>query len=215
MSKPNPVTMKRSFIFVLFLTSGMLFSSCGNKEQEKDEAQEEKAKEDSPADALQAFADKAKAIGDRETVDPVDFRKLKELLPEKLGGLDRKESTGEKSGAMGFTVSTAEAKYKGSGDESVDIEIVDTGGIAGVSTMALAAWSIAEIDKETETGYEKTTTIDGYKAFEKYNNESKSGEINVLVADRYLVNIEGDNLSIDQIKSFLSELDLGKLAKFK
>jgi hypothetical protein len=206
--------MKTTFIFAFFLSSVLLFSGCGNKEKEEEEKKEEAEKSDSPADALQAFADKAKAIGDRETVDPIDFRKLKELLPEKLVGLDRTEATGEKSGAMGFTVSTAQGKYK-TGEESIDVEIVDTGGIAGVSTMALAAWSMAEIDKETTNGYEKTTKIDGYKAFEKYNTESKSGEINVLVGDRYLVNIDGNNISIDQLKEVLKEIDLAKLSDLK
>lgn len=204
--------MKTSFIAVL-LSSALLLTSCGSNQEEK-EAQE-KAEAQSPADALQAIADKAKKMGDREAVDPVDFRKLKDLLPENLAGMSRTEATGEKTGAMGFTVSTAQAKYKGSADESLDIEIVDTGGIAGVSTMALAAWSIAEIDKETTHGYEKTTTLDGHKAFEKYDNESKSGEINVLVADRYVVNVEGDHVTVDQIKEALKGIDLGKLGDLK
>ncbi|MDR6803271.1 hypothetical protein J2Y45_000541 [Dyadobacter sp. BE34] len=204
--------MKTSFI-AAFLSCALLLTGCGSKQEEKEA--EEKAAADSPADALQAIADKAKEMGDRKAVDPVDFRKLKDLLPETLAGMSRTEATGEKTGAMGFTVSTAEAKYKGSSDESLDVEIVDTGGIAGVSTMALAAWSIAEIDKETTTGYEKTTTIEGYKAFEKYNNESKSGEINVLVADRYVVNVEGNNLSVDQLKDALKAIDLSKLNDMK
>lgn len=204
--------MKTSFIAVL-LSSALLLTSCGGNQEEK-EAQE-KAEAQSPADALQAIADKAKKMGDREAVDPVDFRKLKDLLPENLAGMSRTEATGEKTGAMGFTVSTAQAKYKGSGDESLNIEIVDTGGIAGVSTMALAAWSIAEIDKETTHGYEKTTTLDGHKAFEKYDNESKSGEINVLVADRYVVNVEGDHVTVDQIKEALKGIDLDKLGDLK
>ncbi|MCE6988456.1 hypothetical protein [Dyadobacter sp. CY323] len=205
--------MKTSLIFTFFLAASLVLSGCGNKQEETET--EEEASEKSPADALQAFADKAKEMGNREAVDPVDFRKLKEILPEELSGLKRTESTGEKSGAMGFTVSTAEGKYRGNSDESIDVEIIDTGGIAGVSTMALAAWSMADIDKETTTGYEKTTKIDGYKAFEKYNNESKSGEINVLVGDRYLVNIEGNNVSIDQIKGILKEIDLSELAALK
>lgn len=200
--------MKTSFI-AAFLFCTLLLTGCGSNKEEK-----EAAASDSPADALQAIADKAKAMGDREAVDPVDFRKLKDLLPEKVAGMARTEATGEKTGAMGFTVSTAQAKYKGS-DNTLNIEIVDTGGIAGVSTMALAAWSIAEIDKETTTGYERTTQIDGHKAFEKYNNESKSGEINVLVADRYVVNVEGDNVSVDELKEALKDIDLAKLGELK
>lgn len=191
----------------------MLLTSCEGKKEK--EAEEKAAENGSPADALQAIADKAKEMGDREAVDPIDFRKLKDLLPETLAGMSRTEATGEKSGAMGFTVSTAQAKYKGGSDESLDIEIVDTGGIAGVSTMALAAWSIADIDKETASGYERTTTIDGHKAFEKYDNQDKSGEINVLVADRYVVNVQGDNVTVDQLKEALNGIDLNKLGELK
>jgi hypothetical protein len=208
--------MKTSFILAFVLSSGLLFSSCGSKQEEKEQEEEKADEAKSPVDALQAFADKAKEMGNREAVDPIDFRKLKELLPEKVSGLSRTEATGEKSGAMGFTVSTAAGKYSGGdGGESIDIEIIDTGGIAGVSTMTLAAWSIAEIDKETATGYEKTTKIDGYKSFEKYDNQNKSGELNILVADRYLVNVDGNNVTIDQLKGVLKDIDLSKLADLK
>ncbi|MCF0053150.1 hypothetical protein MUK70_20555 [Dyadobacter chenwenxiniae] len=205
--------MKTSFILSFVLASAVLISSCAKKQEE--EQVDEKEVEKSAVDALQAFADKAKEMGSREAVDPIDFRKLKELMPEKIGGMSRTEATGEKSGAMGFTVSTARAKYKGDGDANLDIEIVDTGGIAGVSTMALAGWSMAEIDKETTTGYEKTTKIDGYKAFEKYDNEGKNGELNVLVADRFVVNVQGDHITVDQLKDALKDLDLAKLGDLK
>ena len=95
------------------------------------------------------------------------------------------------------------------------LEIFDTGGVAGIATMALAAWTMADIDKETETGYEKTTTLEGYKAFEKYDNQNKSGELNVLVADRYVVNVNGNHVSMDQLKGILGDLDLDKLADLK
>ena len=210
--------MKTSFMLSLVLASAMLLSSCGGKQEEKEGAEQEGAEQEadkSAVDALEAFADKAKEMGSREAVDPIDFRKLKELMPEKIAGRSRTEATGEKSGAMGFTVSTASAKYKGEGEENLNIEIVDTGGIAGVSTMALAGWSMAEIDKETTTGHEKTTKIEGYKAFEKYDNEGKSGEVNVLVADRFVVNVQGDHITVDQLKNALKDLDLAKLGKLK
>lgn len=205
--------MKTSFILSFFLASAMLISSCVKKQDEQEGNEKEADK--SAVDALQAFADKAKEMGSREAVDPIDFRKLKELMPEKIAGMSRTEATGEKSGAMGFTVSTAQAKYKGDGDENLDIEIVDTGGIAGVSTMALAGWSMAEIDKETTSGYEKTTKIEGYKAFEKYDSNEKSGELNVLVADRFVVNVQGNHITVDQLKDALKDLDLTKLGNMK
>jgi hypothetical protein len=209
--------MKATSTLLCALLATMFMAGCGKNEEKKEEEQAKQAVEEakSPVDALQALADKAEAMGDRETVDPVDFRKLKELLPETLAGLPRTEATGEKSGAMGFTVSAAEGRYKNEKGESLKIGIVDTGGLAGVSTMTLAAWSIAEIDKETTEGYEKTTKVEGYKAFEKYNNKTKAGELNVLVEERYIVDIEGDKLSMEQLKEVLKSLDLTKLASLK
>ena len=85
----------------------------------------------------------------------------------------------------------------------------------GVALMGMAAWSMASIDKETENGYEKTTEYQGHKAFEKYNTQSKNGEISVIVANRYIVQVEGRDVSIDKIKSVLGDIDLGKLADLK
>ncbi|WP_439556063.1 hypothetical protein [Dyadobacter sp.] len=202
--------MKTHPIFALLLSASLILVGCKGKDNATDEADSA----GTASGALQALTDKAKAIGNGKTVDPVDFRKLKDLLPGKLLGLKRIESSGEKSGAMGFTVSTAQASYK-DGDASLDVEIVDTGGIAGVSTVALATWAMADIDKETATGYEKTTALEGYKAFEKYDTQSKSGEINILVADRFVVNVEGNNLTIDQLKEALSLIGLAELSALK
>ncbi|WP_254562772.1 hypothetical protein [Dyadobacter diqingensis] len=203
--------MKKRFILTVTFASVFLLSGCGSKKEEEEAKEEPK----NAVEALQQFADKAKDMQNKEPVDPVDFRKLKELLPEKAAGLSRKEASGEKNGAMGFTISRAEARYSDESNTSVHVEIFDTGGVAGVATMALAAWTMADIDKETENGYEKTTKIEGYKGFEKYNNESKSGEINVLVADRFVVNVNGDNLTMDQLKSILADIDLDKLSDLK
>ncbi|TDE11658.1 hypothetical protein [Dyadobacter psychrotolerans] len=195
--------------FLLILAFSALLLSCGKKEEE----QQDKTK--SAADALQQFADKAKDMQTREKVDPIDFRKLRELLPEEIAGFKRTEASGEKNGAMGFTISTADARYKGDNDASIHLEILDTGGVAGVATMAMAAWTMADIDKETDTGYEKTTSLEGYKAFEKYDSQNKSGELNLLVADRYVVNVNGNNVTMEQMKSILGDLDLDKLADLK
>lgn len=195
--------------FTLIVALGLMLLACGKKEEEKQQEPE------TAADAFQQFADKAKDMQSGKKVDPVDFRKLKELLPEEISGFKRTEASGEKNGALGFTISTADARYKGDTDASIHLEILDTGGIAGIATMAMAAWTMADIDKETDNGYEKTTSLEGYKAFEKYDTQNKSGEINLLVADRYVVNVNGNNVTIEQMKSFLGDLDLKKLSGLK
>ena len=154
--------MKKGLILSLTLASTICLMSCGGKKEDEEAKDEPKT----GIEALQQLADKAKDMGNKKAVDPVDFRDLKALLPESTANLKRTEATGEKTGAMGFTVSMAKGQYLGEGDASISIEIVDTGGIAGMATMAMAAWTMADIDKETATGYEKTTKIEGFKAYE-------------------------------------------------
>lgn len=81
--------------------------------------------------------------------------------------------------------------------------------------MGMAAWSMAEVDKETKSGYEKTTRINGMKAYEKYDNDGKDGEINVIVADRFVVNVKGRNVTMDQIRNTLDDLNLDRLARLE
>jgi len=116
---------------------------------------------------------------------------------------------------MGMNVSHAEGKYTNDDKSArMRINITDVGGF-GPAMMGMASWASLEFDKETDNGYEKTTTVDGYKAYEKYNSKSKDGEVAVLVAQRFIVNANGTNVSVDDLKSALKDLDLDDLAAKK
>jgi hypothetical protein len=142
----------------------------------------------------------------------VDFRELKKILPERLAGMNRSSIEGEKTGMGGFKYSIAKAQYQ-EDKVRLDVSIVDGAGFAGVVT-GMAAWSLIDVDRETETGYERTTTIDGYKAFETYDSKKQEGQISIVVEDRFIVNIEGDNLKSDKdLRKALDGLDLKKLKK--
>lgn len=66
-----------------------------------------------------------------------------------------------------------------------DIGPADAGGTS--MQMDMAAWSVVEVDKETENGYEKTGKMGDYKSFEKYDNTNKDGELAILVNKRFIV----------------------------
>jgi len=199
--------MKKTILFVSVLALSVW--SCGGSE-EKQAAEAPK----NAMDAIQQMADKAQAMQEKGPVEPVDFRTLKEMLPTSAAGMERTEATGEKNGAMGFSLSQAEGRYENA-DASMEVGIVDTGGVGGMAMMGMAAWAMSEVDKETATGYEKTTTIDGNKAYEKYDTQGQNGELNVLVGDRFIVSIKGNQVSMDQMKATLGDLDLNKLAKME
>ncbi|MCP1383106.1 transposase [Runella sp. CRIBMP] len=202
--------MKTIKLLAIFLSLAVLTWNCASKDAEEEAKEEPK----NGLEALQKLGEEAERMskeGPKETVDP---KLLKELLPADADGLKRKEASSEKSAAMGFGVSTAKASYRDDNGQDIDVNITDVAGM-GVALMGMAAWSMASIDKETETGYEKTTEYKGHKAFEKYNTQSKNGEISVIVANRYIVQVEGRDVDMDKIKSVLDDIDLDKLADIK
>lgn len=227
--------MKKVTLLSLFaLCLSFSFMSCfsDNAEEDKgnisvktDENGEINIKIDKDGELQEAFKDVGEAmkkasesIGNinlniedenGEKVEVVNFRSLKELLPNRVGGIKRTDSSGQKTGALGFKISTAEGKYK-DGNQSININIVDAGGI-GMLVKSMADWSTIEIDKESDNGYERTTTIDGHKAFVKWDERNQKGQISVIVKERMIVNIEGRNVSMDDLEEALDDIDLDDL----
>ena len=72
-----------------------------------------------------------------------------------------------------------------------------------------------DVDRETTTGYEKTTRYSGHKAMEKYDRSSKHGEISVMVADRFVVAAEGNGVDMDALKNAVGQVNLGRLESMK
>lgn len=212
----------------------LLFSlGCGKSDQQKkmEQAAEQMQK------AAQKMADAGKDMGDKmgegagdmadamkkmgealtagEKVEPVNFRELKKLLPEKLAGMKRTNASGEKNSIFGIKVSLAEADYESGDEGSIHVEITDMGTMKGLAKMAKFGWAMADIDKESDTGYERTMTYHGYKGYEEYQSDSKEGKIQLLVADRFSVEVSGSNVNMKTLKKALDKLNIGKLARMK
>lgn len=158
-----------------------------------------------------AVGDAAKSVG--AATEPVDFRELKGLLPDGIGSMKRTSAEGEKGGAMGIVVSHAEGRYQGDGG-SVDLKITDPGTLSGFAAMA-AMWMNMDLDKETDTGYEKTGTAGGRRFHEKYDKNSKSGEYTVIVGNRFMVEINGNGVDMPTMKKAIDQINLAKLEAMK
>ena len=195
----------------------LILAGCKSNEQKQAEAAMRQLAEvgKQMGEAVGAAAGAGAAMGGVKATEPVDFRELKNLLPEDLSGMKRTSSEGQTSGAMGFTVSNAEARYESEEGSNIKVSITDMGAVAGVAAMATYAWALAEIDRETESGYERTMTMGGHRGYEKYDRESKSGEMSLLVAGRFVVEVEGYAVSVDALKDALGKVDVGKLEGMK
>ena len=166
-------------------------------------------------DAMNALGAAMGAANGGKKIETVDYKVLKDMLPESLGNMKRTEATGEKTAAMGMQISNAEGRYSNDAGGSITVKMTDIGSLTGLAGMAAYAWAATDIDRESDTGYEKTSTFNGFKSHEKWDKSSKSGDISVLVGSRFVAEASGYNVEMDALKDALSKLDLKKLDGMK
>ena len=110
-----------------------------------------------------------------------------------------------------FSFSQDEAGYR-KGESRVEIKIVDSG-FNQLLFTPFAMFMQAGYERETSSGYEKSTTIGGQPGIEKWVTEGKDGELIAFVGKRYILTVEGRN--VDDIKvlhDILGKIDLPRLA---
>ncbi len=162
---------------------------------------------------MQGAMERMQESAERPPAEPVNFRQLRDLLPESLDGMERTNVEGATQGAMGFSVSEAEATYEG-GESEIDIKITDLGAMPSLGMMGLG-WTMADVDRETNTGYERTVTLGGHRGFRKYDSETRDGEFSLVVAERFLVAVEGDDVDDARLEEALRAVDLAALAAMR
>jgi len=140
--------------------------------------------------------------------EPVHFKQLLPFVELKLSGW---EMSGKPSGTTvkheSISMSEAKASYH-AGDKTLEVVVLD---FMGQSMPWLAMLPQMEIKTSEETM--RSTTVNGFKALETYKNKDKHGELNISVADRFWVKLEGEGIdSTEPLKAAAGQMDLKKLA---
>jgi hypothetical protein len=156
-------------------------------------------------DALKAVTAAAPA-GERK---PVPSRSLKDWLPSTLAGLERTDFEVNDGQALGIGGSMARARY-GSGAHTVELEIVDAGGAAGV--LALVA-GLVQGERETATETERSYPVGKRKIFEKQRKDGSYSERTTILANGVMVRAEARGLGGDALQAALEKLDLARLER--
>lgn len=183
--------MKYLLLFSWILATGLI--AC--------KAADEKVKQD---DAMKDLDASFEALKNTNDGDVIDFRDLQKALPEMMIGLERVDYSGQNTGIAGMNISYAEATYSND-RKKVAVKIVDTGGLGGVMST-LAAWTKLELDKEDKNGYERTTLIDGKRAYERFNRTTGEGEMGMIAADRFLITISGSSITEADLRNAISSI---------
>lgn len=147
--------------------------------------------------------------GDIPSVAPVSVDEIKALMPDNLAGLFIYENEGETSAALGapatFVVTIYREKYN-----IIKIAVTDSGR-APATILAAAQWANQNINRNSEKGFDRTTTYKGYPAHEQYNNRTKVGMFEYIIDDRFIISCQGKNRTIEQMRAAMDELDLDRL----
>jgi len=164
----------------------------------------------SAADMATALSAVGQIVTGGKDVQPVDFHKLKDMLPETLQGMRRNEASGQSGEAMGIKGSSATARYSDGANANLHVEIADMGSLSGLA--GLAAKFDPNMEKETDSGYERTTKVNGQVVHERYDRRSRSGEVSILIGDRFNVTVDGSGVDVSSLTGALKEIDLSRLA---
>ncbi len=138
--------------------------------------------------------------------------RLKALLPQALGDLPRTGIESQSGQAMGLGGSSAKATYQ-AGGRRVDLSITDTGGLAGLAT--LAGWANITMDKDADGQVEKVYKEGSRTVREEYRKDGSHGEMTVILGNGVVVAADGSGVDMSVLKEGLAGLDLTKIEVLK
>lgn len=194
-------------------------AACG---QSREERQVEKAADqvqESAENMAKGLENMARGLGalaggdpNAKPVNPVSFRDLQTVLPD-LPGWEKGKPTGER---MTSPVNFAEAGVTYTkGEAQIQEKIVDSA-LNQLLVAPFAMFLTAGYERETDSGYEKSVKVGDYPGWEKWNQEGKDGELNVVVNKRFIVQIEGRGIEDTKIlHDVMQRTDLKKLASLQ
>jgi hypothetical protein len=79
-----------------------------------------------------------------------------------------------------------------------------------------ASFLAGNYEHETDHGYEKAVKVGDAPAFEKWDSETKSGNLMVIVNKRFIVEIDADSIENPKVlHDMIEKIDLKKLADLK
>lgn len=152
------------------------------------------------------------SLGAAQRHDAVDFHTLVALLPASLKGMQRGTPRGSANQAMGIKATSAEVDFQGANAARINVSIKDAtafSAIAGLAEMANAT------EFEQGDDYEKNATVGGRNVHERWSASDRHGELSLILAQRFGVDITGYGVGMDALESTLAGIDLDKLESMK
>ena len=205
----------KSFIHVCMAALIIVFfPGCGSKE---DAAQKEAGLLEQMAKTAEQAQKSVEQMqngpaGDKKPVPPVSFKVLMNFLPADVGGMKAADPSGETQTMGEWSFSNASARYTSAdGYKNAKVEISDFAYIAPLYATYTLLFNM-KFSRETMEGFERSTKINEYPAYEKWTTASKDGQTTVLIGERFIVVVETHGLDEGAARKVVENMDLKKLA---
>ncbi|WAC47771.1 Yip1 family protein [Asticcacaulis sp. SL142] len=160
--------------------------------------------------AARKMEDAAEKMQNAEAVKVVDPNVLEGLMPAMVAGAARGEVTTSANSAGQYSGSSAEAQYLIE-DGNLNVKVTDIGAMGAMAALG-TAMNVNSSRKVGES-YEKITTENGRLVSESYDADTKHGKYSVLVAERILIEAEGDNVEMATLKSAVDAVGFTRAEK--
>lgn len=210
--------MIKRFKLLPFLLGSLFFlASCGGENKSNEGNNDEGT---SLSDVVKGVSnldnlgDAAKTMEDLQsklkTETPVSAAVLKEFLPETFEGLKR---TSYSSGNL----TSAEAVYTVNDQKDLKISVTDGAGEAGSAIVGLSQMTfMMDNEQISDTEVERTGLFEGRRASTKErkaveNSTNQSADITFIEKDRFLIQINGNGYSLDELKGVINKLNFSIL----
>jgi len=146
---------------------------------------------------------------EQKTVEPINWRELVPFLKDLPGWEAEGNATGQTMSMGMYSATTVERSYSAE-DKSLEIKIID----GALSQMAYAGFNMMrQFEIDTSDEYVKKIEVKGHPGIEKYEYDSKNASVMLLIAERFLIEIEiSETENTNEAKEIAESLDLDKLA---
>ena len=130
---------------------------------------------------------------------------LESFLPEPLSGWTAQKASSQAMGTSMFGGGIMAERHYSRNSSSITVQIITDSPFTQIMMMMFTNPMFVTFDGG------KLEKIDHQKAIIKFNSDDKRGEIKIVVANRFLVSIEGKGITEKELKDYANAIDYKKL----
>lgn len=150
------------------------------------------------------------AMGAGQGGQPFAPDALRAHVPVKLADMERTAIEARFDSAMSMTFSSVTSEFRNDAGR-VEVKVQDIGAVPALM-MAMGAWARSTVSRETQDEVEKVFKKDGVAVKEEYRKDGSWANMSMMLANGVLIEVSGDNVGIDGVRTAMNALDIKGLA---